>query len=124
MLALVEKVESTEGVLGNLADLETDHKADIIAAVNEIFDIIETSELVVALNKPSAELKAIYEECQARPQIAKNIVFYNESDNMYYKVNGYKVESNAVRLQAIMGSGSNIYPVNLILSSNGILSAQ
>lgn len=107
------------GVIGDLADLETDHKSSIVEAINEIFDVIETPEMVVSMMQSTAERQIIYNECKMRPHIAKNIVFYNISDAMYYRVNGYNVVNNILYLHTIMADGTSVRSITVQIGANG-----
>lgn len=112
-------VEDTR--IGDLATLETDHKSTLVEAINEVFDVVETEEMVISMMQSSAERKAIYDECILHPHIAKNIVFYNISDGYYYRVNGYKTNNNVLFLHTIMIDGQGVRSVAVQLASNGSL---
>lgn len=114
--------ESDNGVIGDLEDLETDHKSTIVEAINEVFDAIETSELVVSMTQSNADRKVIYNLVMAHPQIAKNIVFLNGSDSLYYRVNGYKVENNILHLHTIMNDTGVLRSIYIQIASNGSIS--
>lgn len=55
----------------NLLNLDTDHKSDIISAINELADIAEDSTMVVSFNRTSAELKDIYNKCIQYSELIK-----------------------------------------------------
>lgn len=104
--------------MGNLSELETTHKEDIMSAINELAELVETPHFVISFSKSATELKEIYDECARNLVLAKNIVFFNAEDNLYYRVNGYNMVNNALKLHAIMGAAD----VTITLSSNGTLS--
>lgn len=112
-------------VVGELANLETDHKSNIVEAINELFDVIETPEMEISMAQSAAQRKVIYDECVLRPSIAKNIVFYNVSDAMYYRVNGYNIVNGILYLhtvmQAVDGSGG-LRSVTVRIGANGSIS--
>lgn len=108
--------------IGDLADLETDHKSDIVDAINELAEIAETSQLVISFDRPSEDLKAIYDACLENIVLAKNIVFYNASDSLYYRVNGYNMVNDVLKLHTIMQGGSGLVDTVINLASNGSLS--
>lgn len=124
ILDAIEQAKQSGSAVGDLAMLETDHKSDIVSALNEIFDVIETTEMVVSMTKPASEMKVIYDECVLRPQLAKNIVFYQPLDGMYYRVNGYKLTNNILTLNAIMPDPATKAPTNVTIqiASNGSIS--
>lgn len=110
-------------VVGDLANLETDHKSNIVEAINELFGVLETPELEVSMTQTNAQRKVIYDECAKHPPLAKNIVFYNMSDAMYYRVNGYNLVNNVLHLHAIMqGEGGTLRSVVVQIGSNGTIS--
>lgn len=111
---LVENVD----VVGDLASLDTDHKSDLVSAINEVADLIETPHFEISFSKSSADLKEIYAECKRNLTLAKNIVFYNSNTNLYYRVNGYNMVNNVLKLHTIMGD----VDTTINLSSNGTLS--
>ena len=113
--------ESAEGMIGNLADLETDHKADLVTAINELFDVLETTELVVSMSQTAEEVKAVYDECIKHPQLSKNVVFYEPADNLYYRVNGYNIVGNALHLHTIMKNGTGLRSLTIQILSNGTI---
>lgn len=114
---------SHHDAIGDLADLKTDHKSSAIEAINELFDVLETPELEISMIQSNAARKAIYDECILHPSIAKNIVFFNVMDGMYYRVNGYKVVNNILHLHTIMtGENGTLRSVLVQLGSNGTLS--
>lgn len=104
--------------VGDLASLDTDHKSNLVEAINEIADLVETPHFVISFSKSSAELKEVYEECKANLVLAKNIVFYNSNTNLYYRVNGYNMVNNVLKLHALIGATDT----TINLSSNGTLS--
>lgn len=104
--------------IGNLADLDTEHKSDIVSAINEVADLVETSHHVISFQRSSSELKAIYDECARNLIIAKNIVFFNMNTNLYYVVNGYNMVNGILKLHVFIGSTDTI----INLSPNGTLS--
>lgn len=114
---LITIADWLEGV-GDLASLDTDHKSDLVAAINEVADLVETPHFVISFSKSSAEMKEVYDVCAANLILAKNIVFYNGNDNLYYRVNGYNMVDGVLKLHAIMGS----VDTTINLSSNGTLS--
>ena len=110
--------ESIANQIGDLATLDTDHKSTLVEAINELADLIETQHFVISFSKTNEELKNIYEECKANLNLAKNIVFYNANDNLYYRVNGFNMVNNVLKLHAIMGTTDT----TINLASNGSLS--
>lgn len=118
--AMVEDFDS----VGDLASLLTDHKSDIVSAINEIAEIAETSHYVISLTSSTADLKAIYDECADNIVLAKNIVFYNSVDDLYYRVNGYNKATDAIKLHTIMKGDSGLMDTVITLSSNGTLSVE
>lgn len=104
--------------IGDLADLDTDHKDTIVSAINEVADLVETQHFVISFQKSATELKEVYDECKANLVLAKNIVFYNSNTNLYYCVNGYNMVNNILKLHAIIGDVNTI----INLSPNGTLS--
>lgn len=120
--ALAEGNEANAGVLGDLATLETDHKSNLVEAINEVFDVIETPEMVISMMQTNAERKAIYDECVKHYHIAKNIVFFNIDDGMYYRVNGYKLANGILTLHTIMSDGTALRSVKVNVASNGTIS--
>lgn len=114
---------SHHDAIGDLADLKTDHKSSAVEAINELFGVLETSELEVSMTQTNAQRKVIYDECAKHPPLAKNIVFYNMSDAMYYRVNGYNLVNNVLHLHAIMqGEGGALRSVMVQIGSNGSIS--
>lgn len=103
--------------LGDLADLETDHKSNLVEAINEVFDALETEELVVSMMQSNAERKVIYDLVKMHFHLAKNIVFVN-TDGYYYKVNAYRWENDLLMLQTIMADGT-LRSVRVSVSSTG-----
>lgn len=121
-VVLTEILESAFGSdtkIGDIAELETDHKSNIVEAINEVFDVIETTELVVSMSQTNPERKVIYDECMLHPQLAKNIVFYDPTDNLYYRVNGYNVTEDYLLLHAIMKGESGLRSVTIQILPNG-----
>lgn len=114
LLGIIDQMES----VGDLASLDTDHKSDVVSAINEVAGLVETPHFVISFAKSSSELKEIYDECQKNLVLAKNIVFYNDSTKLYYRVNGYNISDNVLKLHAIMGDVDTI----INLASNGSLS--
>lgn len=110
--------ESVANQIGDIAGLDTDHKATLVDAINEIASLLETPHFVISFTKSSAELKEVYEECKANLVLAKNIVFYNSNTNLYYRVNGYNMVNNVLKLHALIGATDT----TINLSSNGTLS--
>lgn len=92
------------------------------ATINELKDLAETPHFVISFDKTSAELKEVYEACAANIILAKNIVFYNATDSLYYRVNGYNMVSNVLKLHTIMQGDSGLVDTVVNLSSNGTLS--
>lgn len=110
--------------IGDLADLETDHKSDLVGAINELTDIAETTHFVISFEKTSEELKAIYDVCFENIILAKNIVFYNATDSLYYRVNGYNLVDSVLKLHTIMQGDSGLVDTVINLASNGSLSVE
>lgn len=106
------------GAIGDLASLDTDHKSDIVEAINEVANLVETPHFEISFTKSSEDLKTIYNECKKNLTLAKNIVFFNSNTNLYYRVNGYNMVNNVLKLHAIMGD----VDTTINLSSNGTLS--
>lgn len=117
-IALSEKEDT--GAIGELSELETDHKSDIVAAINELVGIVEKSTMVVSFEKTRAELASIYAECALMPELAKNIVFLS-SDGMHYVVNGYKFAGSVLTLHTIMQDGNALGSRVINLAQNGTL---
>lgn len=110
-------------IVGELSALKTDHKSNIVEAINELFGVIETPELEISMAQSNAARKVIYDECMLHPSIAKNIVFLDITDNMYYKVNGYKVDNGILYLHTIMiGENNTLRSVLVQIGSNGSIS--
>lgn len=110
-------------IVGELASLETDHKSNLVAAINELFDVLKTPELEISMMQSNAARKAIYDECVLHPSIAKNIVFFNVTDGMYYRVNGYKIVNNILYLHTIMtGENNTLRSILVQIGSNGSIS--
>lgn len=118
---LIELVEDGD-VVGDLASLETDHKSDIVSAINEVAEMAETDHYVISFSRTADELKAIYDECNTNIVLAKNIVFYNANDELYYRVNGYNMVGGVLKLHTIMQGESGLMDTVINLSSNGTLS--
>lgn len=104
--------------IGDLSELETDHKSDLVSAINELFEVLETSELVVSMEQSTADRKVIYDLVVAHPQIAKEIVFYNSADQLYYRVNGYNMVNDILTLHVIMKDGA-LMDKQVQIGSNG-----
>lgn len=114
---------SHHDAIGDLSDLKTDHKSNAVEAINELFGVIETPEMEISMLQTNAQRKAIFDECILRPSIAKNIVFYNISDAMYYRVNGYNIINNVLYLHTIMkGENGSLRSVSVQIGSNGAIS--
>lgn len=109
--------ENIANQIGELAGLDTDHKSTIVGAINELADLVETPHFVISLSTPSAEVKAIYNVCMENIVLAKNIVFYNSADNLYYCVNGYNKVGNVLKLHTLMQG----IDVVLTIASNGTI---
>lgn len=117
------EIPDLNNILGDLSTLETDHKSSLVAAINEIVDIIETEQMIVSMIQSTADRKVIYDEVIAHPHLAKNIVFLN-NDGMYYPVNGYKISEGVLVLNTIMIDEDNtLRSVTVNISSNGTISA-
>lgn len=108
--------------VGNLASLDTEHKSDLVGAINELAGIVETPHFEISFSKSSEELKAIYEACAENITLAKNIVFFNANDELYYRVNGYAMVSEVLKLHTIMQGESGLADTVINLASNGTLS--
>lgn len=106
--------------IGDLADLHTDHKDNIVNAVNEVADALETDELVVSALQSTAERKVIYDLCAQHLQLAKNIVFWQPVDQMYYRVNGYNMVNGALKLNVVLGTTQT----TVTIAANGSISVQ
>lgn len=111
-----------EDAIGELASLATDHKSDLVNAINELAGLVETPHFVISFDKTSAELREVYNECASNIVLAKNIVFYNANDGLYYRVNGYAMVSDVLKLHTIMQGESGLADTIVNLSSNGTLS--
>lgn len=112
---IIDLIMLTEG---NMTELETSHKQNIVDAINEIVELIETPDMVVSMLQSVAERKKIYDLCAERLHLAKNIVFYNPSDSVYYKVNGYSMNNGILTLHAEIGSADVVVKI----ASNGSIS--
>lgn len=121
---LHSSISALVGQSGDLAALDTDHKADLVEAINELAALVETPNFVIALDSSSADLKAIYNACAANIVLAKNIVFYNSTDSLYYRVNGYNIVNSVIKLHTIMQGDSGLMDTVISLSSNGTLSVE
>ena len=119
---IIDLVAGLEGSVGDLSSLETDHKSDLVNAVNELFDVTETQAMVVSLSKSSAELKSIYEACLSHIHLAKNIVFFNADDELYYPVNAYNFHEDALWLNTIFSDNGTLRSVTVSIASNGSIS--
>lgn len=108
--------------VGDLADLATDHKSDIVSAINELAGLVESPHFVISFDKTADELKEVYEACAENITLAKNIVFFNANDELYYRVNGYAMVSEVLKLHTIMQGDSGLVDTVVNLSSNGTLS--
>lgn len=108
--------------IGDLSDLNTDHKSNIVESINEIADIIETPEMVVSFTKTNEELKTVYNLCVAHPQLCREVVFYNAANVTYYTTNGWSIGNNVVSFHVIMEGDNGLYAATVKLSSNGTLS--
>lgn len=108
--------------IGDLADLKTDHKSKLVDAINELAEIAETAHFVVSFEKTTEELVAIYDACFENITLAKNIVFYNATDSLYYCVNGYNMVDDVLKLHTIMQGDSGLTDTVINLASNGSLS--
>lgn len=104
--------------IGDLASLDTDHKTNIVEAINELADMLETEELVISMMQSNAERKLIYDLCSKHLQLAKNIIFYQPSDQMYYRINGYNMVNGVLKMHVLMGATALV----VSLASNGSLS--
>ncbi len=113
------ELENAEKI-GDLAALDTDHKATIVDAINELADALETEELVVSMLQTNAERKLIFDLCVQHLQLAKNIVFYQPVNQMYYRVNGYNMVNGALKLHVWVGTNS----VTATIASNGSISVE
>lgn len=116
------ELASAEGQIGNLAELLTDHKSSITEALNELADAVETSHYEISMLQSNAERKLIYEEIVKHKHLAKNIVFYNAGDAMYYKTNGYNVVNNVLHLHTIMKIDGQLQDIIVQVGSNGAIS--
>lgn len=110
------------GQVGDLADLATDHKSDLVSAINELAGIVETPHFVISFTKSSRELKEIYDACNENIILAKNIVFFNAEDSLYYRVNGYAMVGDLLKLHTIMQGDGGLVDTVINLSPNGTLS--
>ena len=110
---------SVEDQIGSLSELETDHKSSLVAAINELADVLGTTELVVDMAQSQVERKVIYDLCKLHPQLAKNIVFYVPDDNLYYGVNGYNFANDLLTLHVIMKDDTNLRHNTFQIASNG-----
>ena len=118
--SLVQNI--TDNRIGDLSSLETDHKSTLVEAINEIYDVIETPEMVVSMMQSNAERKVIYDLCAAHIHIAKNITFYNIDDGLYYPVSGYAMQNNILKLFTIMPNGTGLRSVLVNVAPNGTIS--
>lgn len=122
LLALLSNEGDLEDIIGNLSDLETDHKSKLVDAINELADLVEKPNYVISFTTPTADLKAIYDQCKNNLVLAKNIVFYNAETELYYLVNGYNMVSDVLKLHTIMQGESGLVDTTINLASNGSLS--
>lgn len=104
--------------IGSLSELDTDHKANIVAAINELADILETTELVVSLTKTAEELKNVYDLVAAHPQLGRNVVVVG-SDGLNYSVNGYGMIEDVLHLHTVMNSEGGMIDSVIKIASNG-----
>lgn len=118
----ISSAAQTGDIIGELSSLDTDHKSNIVEAINEIFGVVGSQTLVISLNHTSAQIKAIYNECAAHLPLAKNIVFLNTEDNLYYTVNGYKFEDGVLYLHTIMQGEDGLRDMVVQVASNGSIS--
>ncbi len=107
-----------EAQIGDLSKLDTDHKSNIVEAINEVADALETEELVVSMLQSNADRKKIYDLCAKHLQLAKNIVFYQPLEQMYYRVNGYNMVNGILKLHVVLGSTQT----QVQIASNGTIS--
>lgn len=111
--------------IGDLSSLSTDHKSNIVEAINELAEIIETPELEISFNKTSTQLKEVYSLCTAHPQLCREVVFYNANDEMSYVANGWKIGTGVIDFHLLMsGDGGAVTSTVVTLSSNGTLSVR
>lgn len=111
--------------VGELSELNTDHKSNLVAAINELSDILETPELEISFNKTSTQLKEVYSLCTSHPQLCREVVFYNANDGMSYVANGWKIGTGVIDFHLLMsGDGGVVISAVVTLSSNGTLSVR
>lgn len=116
---VIEQAYTQADKTGDLAELETDHKSDLVSAINEIVDIIETPKMEISMLQSSAERKKIYDLCTLHLHLAKNIEFRNINDGMIYRVNGYKVTDGILHLHTIMSENGALRNLDVQVGSNG-----
>lgn len=122
LLGILDLVDGLSGQVGDLSNLETDHKSDIIQAINELFDVAETQHMVISMTQSNAERKVIYDECLKHIHLAKNIVLFNADDELYYRVNGYNFHEDVLWLNAIFSDTEDLRSVTICIASNGSIS--
>lgn len=122
LLGILDLGGSTDEKVGDLASLATDHKSDIVSAINELAGLVESPHFVISFDKTADELKEVYEACAENIVLAKNIVFFNATDSLYYRVNGYAMVEGVLKLHTIMQGESGLADTIVNLSSNGTLS--
>lgn len=122
LLGILDLGGSTDEKVGDLASLATDHKSDIVSAINELAGLVESPHFVISFDKTADELKEVYEACAENIVLAKNIVFFNATDSLYYRVNGYAMVGGVLKLHTIMQGESGLADTIVNLSSNGTLS--
>lgn len=122
LLGILDLGGSTDEKVGDLASLTTDHKSDIVSAINELAGLVESPHFVISFEKTADELKEVYEACAENIVLAKNIVFFNATDSLYYRVNGYAMVESVLKLHTIMQGESGLANTIVNLSSNGTLS--
>lgn len=103
---------------GNMTALETSHKDNIVEAINEVVELLETPDMVISMLQSNAERKIIYDRVKEKLHLAKNIVFYTPVQNLYYKVNAYNMINDILHLHATI-EGSD---VDVKVSYNGSIS--
>lgn len=122
ILDIKNLIDEISDSVGDISQLETDHKSDLVSAINELAGIIEKFTLVISLSQPTAEVVEIYNACIVSPHLAKNIVFFNSNDSMYYVTNGYKIDNEIIYLNTIMVTEGTLTSVTLSIASNGTIS--
>lgn len=124
IFGILDLLGGSDTKIGDLADLVTDHKSDLVGAINEVADLVETPHFVISFDKTADELKEVYNACAEHLILAKNIVFYNATDELYYLVNGYNMVNSVLKLHTIMQGESGLVDTVVNLSSNGTLSVE